>query len=63
MYSTHRHHRETIVALAGHFEQALRTIVARSVSGPVRTSTPSDFPHAGLDQASLNSLLSRLAGS
>jgi non-ribosomal peptide synthase protein (TIGR01720 family) len=62
-YSTHRHRRETIAALAGHFERTLRAIVARSAAGPVRTSTPADFPHAGLDQASLDSLLSRLAGS
>jgi non-ribosomal peptide synthase protein (TIGR01720 family) len=62
-YSTHRHRRETIAALAGHFERALREIVARSGSSAGRPSTPADFPHAGLDQASLDSLLSRLAGS
>jgi amino acid adenylation domain-containing protein/non-ribosomal peptide synthase protein (TIGR01720 family) len=62
-YSTHRHRRETIAALAGQFERALREIVERSVSGAGRPSTPADFPHAGLDQASLDSLLSRLAGS
>ncbi len=62
-YSTHRHRRETIAALAGHFERALRAIVSAGAAGPARVSTPADFPHAGLDQASLDSLLSRLAGS
>jgi non-ribosomal peptide synthase protein (TIGR01720 family) len=62
-YSTHRHRRETIAALAAHFERALREIVGASAAGPARASTPADFPHAGLDQASLDSLLSRLAGS
>ncbi|MEP6914510.1 MAG: amino acid adenylation domain-containing protein [Acidobacteriota bacterium] len=62
-YSANRHRRESIAALARAFDQAVRTIVARSGSGAARPSTPADFPHAGLDQAALDTLMSRLARS
>ncbi|MBV9110007.1 MAG: amino acid adenylation domain-containing protein, partial [Gemmatimonadetes bacterium] len=51
---------ETVQRLADAYADALRAIIAHCRSGDVGGFTPSDFPEAGLDQAALDALMSRL---
>ncbi len=52
-YSERQYGKETMVALAGHLENALRTLIAHQESG-AGYSIPSDFPLATVDQRTLN---------
>ncbi|WP_206507332.1 non-ribosomal peptide synthetase [Streptomyces chrestomyceticus] len=57
-YSAHRHHRATVERLAGAFMAALEGIVAHCAAPGAGGATPSDFPLAALDQATVD----RIAG-
>jgi non-ribosomal peptide synthase protein (TIGR01720 family) len=59
-YSEAIHRRETIDGLASSFERALRQLVDHCRAATTKQYTPSDFPAAGLDQKSLDALLSKL---
>lgn len=54
------HRRETIDGLASGYERTLRQLVDHCRAATTRQYTPSDFPAAGLDQKSLDALLSKL---
>ncbi len=56
-YNTAVHRRETIVALAERFLDALREMIARCREAQPGGFTPSDFPLARLDQAALDRLV------
>jgi len=53
-YNPGVHRRETVERLAGAFLRSLRELVALARSPEVRGYSPSDFPLAGLDQATLD---------
>jgi non-ribosomal peptide synthase protein (TIGR01720 family) len=59
-YSDRRYEAGTVQGLAGRYLDELRTLIgtARDAVDPIYT--PSDFPLAGVDQAQLDELLSRL---
>jgi amino acid adenylation domain-containing protein/non-ribosomal peptide synthase protein (TIGR01720 family) len=59
-FSDRIHDRATIEDLAVRYEQALRALVDAAQTTPTTQFTPSDFPAAGLDQKSLDALLSKL---
>ncbi|MEE8523271.1 MAG: non-ribosomal peptide synthase/polyketide synthase [Thermoanaerobaculia bacterium] len=54
IYSSTVHRRETIEALAEFYLEALRTLIAHCLSPEAGGYTPSDFPLARLDQATLD---------
>ena len=54
------HAQATIEDLASRYEQALRSLVEHGRTTTTKQYTPSDFPAAGLDQQSLDALLSKL---
>jgi non-ribosomal peptide synthase protein (TIGR01720 family) len=54
------HSRSTIDDLASRYEHALRSLVEAARATTTKQYTPSDFPAAGLDQKSLDALLSKL---
>jgi non-ribosomal peptide synthase protein (TIGR01720 family) len=56
-YSREVHRREMIEAVAGWFAEALEGLIEHCRGEGVGGHTPSDFPLAGLDQESLDSLL------
>ena len=56
-YNTAVHRRETIVALAERFLDALRAMIAHCRQAQPAGFTPSDFPLARLDQAALDRLV------
>lgn len=58
-YSEQLHHEDTVAALAGQLLGALRDITAHCAAPDAGGCTPSDFPLAGLDQATVD----RLVGS
>jgi amino acid adenylation domain-containing protein/non-ribosomal peptide synthase protein (TIGR01720 family) len=55
-YSQNRHRRETIEELARSFLAELQRLIAHCLSPEAGGYTPSDFPLAGLDQATLDRL-------
>jgi amino acid adenylation domain-containing protein/non-ribosomal peptide synthase protein (TIGR01720 family) len=59
-HGTAVHRRETVERLAAAYAAALRSIIAHCRQGDAGGFTPSDFPEAGLDQASLDALMSQL---
>ncbi len=59
-YSEAFHCRETIERLAAQYEGALKRLVAHGLATTTKQYTPSDFPSAGLDQKSLDALVSKL---
>jgi non-ribosomal peptide synthase protein (TIGR01720 family) len=59
-YSENIHRRESIEALAGHFEHALRALIDHCQSPDAGGFTPSDFPDAELSQSQLDGLLARI---
>jgi amino acid adenylation domain-containing protein/non-ribosomal peptide synthase protein (TIGR01720 family) len=58
-YGTQVHERATVEALAEGFLAALRRIVDHCKDPTAGGFTPSDFPEAGLDQASLDAVLAQ----
>ena len=56
-FSRALHHRSTIETLAFAFTGALRALIAHCLSPDAGGFAPSDFPLAGLDQATLNRLV------
>ena len=61
-FSSNRHRRATIESLSSGFIETLRSVLQSTKAGAERAFTPSDFPQAGLDQASLDSLLAKISG-
>jgi non-ribosomal peptide synthase protein (TIGR01720 family) len=59
-FSESVHHRRTIEHLAAEYENALRQLVDQARATTGTEYTPSDFPAAGLDQKSLDTLISKL---
>lgn len=59
-YSENLHRRESIDALASHFERALRALIEHCQSPDAGGFTPSDFPDAELSQSQLDGLLARI---
>jgi amino acid adenylation domain-containing protein/non-ribosomal peptide synthase protein (TIGR01720 family) len=59
-YGTQVHRRETVERLAAAFADALRELIAHCADPEAGGFTPSDFPEAGLDQDTLDALLSQL---
>jgi amino acid adenylation domain-containing protein/non-ribosomal peptide synthase protein (TIGR01720 family) len=59
-YSENIHRRETVEALAVHFERALRALIDHCQSPDAGGFTPSDFPDAELSQSQLDGLLARI---
>jgi non-ribosomal peptide synthase protein (TIGR01720 family) len=59
-YSENIHRRESIDALAGHFERALHALIEHCQSPDAGGFTPSDFPDAELSQSQLDGLLARI---
>ena len=59
-FSEALHQRETMEALAGRYESALRLLVDQCRKMTTPAYTPSDFPAAGLDQKSLDALVAKL---
>jgi amino acid adenylation domain-containing protein/non-ribosomal peptide synthase protein (TIGR01720 family) len=55
-YSRNRHRQETVAALAESLLAALRELIAHCRSAEAGGYTPSDFPLAGLDQATIDRL-------
>jgi amino acid adenylation domain-containing protein/non-ribosomal peptide synthase protein (TIGR01720 family) len=55
-YSEEVHERATVEAVAGSFVAELRALVAHCLSPEAGGYTPSDFPLAGLDQATIDKL-------
>jgi len=55
-FNTRTHHRTTIEHVANEYGTALRELIAHCTAPDVRGYTPSDFPLATLDQASLDGL-------
>ncbi|MEP6707255.1 MAG: condensation domain-containing protein, partial [Pyrinomonadaceae bacterium] len=60
-YSENVHRRETVEALAGQFERALRALIEHCQSPGAGGITPSDFPEAELSQAQLDGLLAKIS--
>jgi non-ribosomal peptide synthase protein (TIGR01720 family) len=60
-YCENAHRRETIVAMAERAQEALRELVAESLSSPDRSYIPSDFPLTTIDQQQLRKILSKRA--
>ncbi|HWH00601.1 MAG TPA: amino acid adenylation domain-containing protein [Pilimelia sp.] len=61
-YSAHRHRPDTVRALADRFAAALREIAAHCARPEAGGRTPSDFPLARLDQATVDRLVGNGAG-
>ncbi|HEX6747475.1 MAG TPA: amino acid adenylation domain-containing protein [Longimicrobium sp.] len=61
-HSTAVYRRETVERLAEAYASALRALIAHCREGGAGGFTPSDFPEAGLDQASLDALMAQLGG-
>ncbi|HEY0101521.1 MAG TPA: amino acid adenylation domain-containing protein [Pyrinomonadaceae bacterium] len=59
-YSENLHRRETVEALAGQFERALRALIEHCRSPEAGGFTPSDFPDAELSQAQLDNLFAKI---
>jgi amino acid adenylation domain-containing protein/non-ribosomal peptide synthase protein (TIGR01720 family) len=59
-YGTRVHRRETVERLAEGFVGALREVIAHCADPEAGGFTPSDFPEAGLDQDTLDTLLAQL---
>jgi amino acid adenylation domain-containing protein/non-ribosomal peptide synthase protein (TIGR01720 family) len=59
-YSETRHRQETIARVAGRYADELRTMIGLGRGPRSALHTPSDFPLAHVDQAQLDTLLSRL---
>jgi len=59
-YSENRHRRETVQRLANEFIAHLRHVIHHCAAPGARGATPSDFPHAALEQNDLDGLLSRI---
>jgi natural product biosynthesis luciferase-like monooxygenase protein/amino acid adenylation domain-containing protein/non-ribosomal peptide synthase protein (TIGR01720 family)/FkbM family methyltransferase len=59
VYSDRLHRRETIAALAESFRDALSSLVAHCRSAAAGGFTPSDFPLARLDQATVDRVVGR----
>jgi non-ribosomal peptide synthase protein (TIGR01720 family) len=59
-FSEATHDRATIEDLASRYEQALMSLVDAAHATTTKQFTPSDFPAAGLDQKSLDALMSKL---
>ena len=59
-YSSAVHQPHTIEALADQYDAALKRLVDHSRGTDTTQFTPSDFPSAGLDQKSLDALISKL---
>ncbi|HEX8423476.1 MAG TPA: condensation domain-containing protein, partial [Pyrinomonadaceae bacterium] len=59
-YSENLHRRETVEALAGQFESALRALIEHCRSPEAGGFTPSDFPDAELSQAQLDNLFAKI---
>ena len=62
-YSQDIHRPETVAALAADYVATLETLIAHCASPEAGGYTPSDFPHAGLDQRSLDRVLAGAAGA
>jgi non-ribosomal peptide synthase protein (TIGR01720 family) len=61
-HGTGVYRRETVQRLADGYAAALRALIAYCRQGDAGGFTPSDFPEAGLDQASLDALMAQLGG-
>ena len=61
-FSTNRHHRETVAALAESYMNRVRALVAHCLAPDAAGHTPSDFPLAALDQRSLDSIVAMFEG-
>ncbi len=61
-YSKNRHRRATVDALARSFAEELRGLIAHCLSPEAGGYTPSDFPLAGLDQETLDRLVTASPG-
>lgn len=59
-YCTRLHRRQTIEALAQRYAAFLAELVRHCISGRDSSYTPSDFPHAELDQSKLDSLMAKV---
>jgi amino acid adenylation domain-containing protein/non-ribosomal peptide synthase protein (TIGR01720 family) len=60
-YSPQIHQPSTIKTLADQFLTNLRSLITHCISPDAGGYTPSDFPHANLNQADLDQILSRLS--
>jgi non-ribosomal peptide synthase protein (TIGR01720 family) len=60
VYSRNIHRRETVEALVNGFVSALRLLIVHCQLAEARSYTPSDFPLAKLDQATLSKLAAQL---
>ena len=59
-YSADLHRRETIEALAQRYVETLRAIIAHCQTPGVGSYTPSDFSGAGLNQAKLDKIMTKI---
>jgi len=59
-YSAELHRRETIEALAQRYVETLRAVIAHCQTPGVGSYTPSDFSGAGLNQAKLDKIMTKI---
>jgi amino acid adenylation domain-containing protein/non-ribosomal peptide synthase protein (TIGR01720 family) len=60
IYSEEFYRRETVEGQAENFLSELRSLIDLSLVSPAAAFTPSDFPHAGLNQKDLDVLVAKL---
>jgi non-ribosomal peptide synthase protein (TIGR01720 family) len=60
LYSANVHRHDTVAGLANDFITCLRDLISHCCAQTQRQFTPSDFPLANLNQASLDKLAARL---
>ncbi len=60
VYDSGRYRRDTIERLAAAGLEHLRALIAHCLGGEASGHTPTDFPHAGLEQGQLDKLLGKI---
>jgi non-ribosomal peptide synthase protein (TIGR01720 family) len=60
VYDRGRYRPETVERLASDSLRHLRALIAHCLGGEASGHTPTDFPHAGLEQGQLDKLLGKI---